>query len=62
MFGNVPLNEMLDKLDLSTVSAEDAKAIRTQFEAKWNSFHLVRTATSAISLTLLSIALTLSNQ
>ena len=62
MFGNVPLNEMLDKLVLSTISYEDAKAFRTQFEAKWNSFHLVRTVTSAVSLTLLSIALTLSNQ
>ena len=56
MFGNVPMNEMLDKLDLSTISAEDAKAFRTQFEAKWNSLHLVRTITSAISLTLLVIA------
>ena len=55
MFGNVPLNEMLDKLDLTTISAEDAKAFRTQFEAKWNSFHLVRTITSFISLTLLVI-------
>lgn len=55
MFGNVPLNEMLDKLDLATISAEDAKAFRTLFEAKWNNFHLVRTITSAISLTLLVI-------
>ena len=56
MFGNVPLNELLDKINLTDISASDAKAFRDKFETKWNSLHLIRTITSTISLSLLVLA------
>ncbi len=57
IFGNVPLNEMLDKTDLSSDSSLDLKALRDSFEDKWNKLHLVRTITSSISFSLLVVAL-----
>ena len=57
IFGNVPLNEMLDKIDLSTASIEELKNIREKFEAKWNRLHLIRTITSIISFLVLLISL-----
>lgn len=53
MLGNVPLNELLDKTDLSTTSLENAQTIRKQFENKWNNLHLIRTVAAVISFSLL---------
>jgi len=53
MFGNVPLNEILDKTDLGKASLEDLKLLRDQFETKWNRLHLIRTISSVISFLLL---------
>ncbi len=61
MFGNVPLNEMLDKLNLAEISADKARSFRDMFELKWNSLHLIRTITSTISLTLLILASLVGN-
>ena len=55
--GNVPLNNLLEKTDLSTLSLENAKQLRSAIENKWNSFNLIRTITSSISFALLLIAL-----
>ena len=57
IFGNVPLNEILDKTDLSSASVEELRKLRETFEVKWNRFHLIRTLTSAISFLLLLISL-----
>ncbi len=59
IFGNVPLNEMLDKTDLSSASVEELRNLRETFEVKWNRLHLIRTLTSAISFLLLLINLIL---
>ncbi|SMO32430.1 Uncharacterized membrane protein [Saccharicrinis carchari] len=53
IFGNVPLNEMLDKTDLSELSLDGAKSLRDRFEDSWNKLHLVRTVTAIISFSLL---------
>jgi len=53
IFGNVPLNEMLDKTDLTTANIEDLRNLREKFESKWNRLHLIRTYTSIISFLLL---------
>lgn len=53
IFGNVPLNEMLDKIDLSTANIEELRNLRKKFEDKWNYLHLIRTITSSISFLLL---------
>lgn len=57
IFGNVPLNEMLDKVDLNTASPEKLGQLRESFELKWNRLHLIRTISSIISFLLLLLAL-----
>ena len=53
IFGNVPLNELLDKTDLSKASLEDLKLLRNRFETKWNRLHLIRTFSASVSFLLL---------
>ncbi|RZJ55035.1 MAG: DUF1772 domain-containing protein [Flavobacterium sp.] len=55
MLGNVPLNEMLDKTDLSNITLENAAHLRSKFETKWNNFHLIRIIASVVSFILLII-------
>lgn len=57
IFGNVPLNELLDKTDLIAANANELKSIREKFEVKWNRFHLIRTISSTISFVLLLISI-----
>lgn len=57
VFGNVPLNEMLDKTDLGMASLEELKLLREKFEVKWNRLHSIRTVTSIITFLLLIISL-----
>lgn len=56
MIGNIPLNILLEKAQLDSISLEDAKILRSKFEQSWNDFHLVRTITSAASFLLLILA------
>lgn len=57
IFGNVPLNELLDKTDLSSANLENLSQLRDRFEVKWNQLHLIRTITSVASFILLIISL-----
>jgi len=57
IFGNVPLNEVLDKSDLVATSQKDLKILRNSFENKWNQFHLIRTLSALASFALLLISL-----
>ncbi|WP_127019280.1 DUF1772 domain-containing protein [Flagellimonas beolgyonensis] len=61
VFGNVPLNEILDKTDLQVATPKQLNEIRNLFEAKWNRLHLIRTVTSTLSFLLLILSL-LQNQ
>ncbi len=62
IFGNVPLNELLDKTDLAQASLEELQLLRDKFEIKWNRLHLVRTISSILSfLILLIICLSRTN-
>ncbi|PZR29797.1 MAG: DUF1772 domain-containing protein [Citrobacter freundii] len=56
MFGNVPLNNMLDRFDLINAAASDLAAMRNDFEKPWNRLHSVRTFFSVISLLLVITA------
>lgn len=56
IIGNIPLNNLLDKTDLTNISLEEARSLRDKFELKWNNLHLVRTITSTLSFLLLIIA------
>jgi uncharacterized membrane protein len=55
--GNVPLNELLDKTDLTTAIADDLKQLRETFEVKWKRLHLIRTITSMVSFIVLLFSL-----
>ncbi|CAN5831976.1 hypothetical protein BH11BAC7_BH11BAC7_06390 [soil metagenome] len=52
VFGNVPLNELLAKFEIASASAADISSMRSDFEAHWNTFHLVRTIAAVISFSL----------
>ncbi|MFN1834263.1 DUF1772 domain-containing protein [Balneola sp. MJW-20] len=54
--GNVPLNDELDKVELSTLSTEQEHSIRVDYEKPWNRLHLIRTIFSVLSFMLLLIA------
>ena len=56
ILGNIPLNEMLDKINLGDLSVQEAKDLRDKFETKWHNFHLIRTVASTISFSLLILA------
>jgi uncharacterized membrane protein len=55
--GNIPLNNTLDKFDLSNASPENMRSMRNLFEARWNNLNLVRTLASTISFAMLIVAL-----
>lgn len=57
VFGNVPLNEMVDKTDLAEIGAEAIVSLRKKFENPWNSFHRIRTYISVLSFLLLLVSL-----
>lgn len=60
--GNVPLNEMLDKLDISGSTADVVKQMRDRFENRWNLLNNVRTVFSVISIALVVCACIWSRQ
>lgn len=57
LFGNVSLNEILDKTDLISANNKDLKTLRNTFEVKWNRLHLIRTISSISSFLLLILTL-----
>lgn len=56
IMGNVPLNELLDKTNLTESSIEELKTLRERFENPWNHFHTIRIITATISFAMLIIA------
>ncbi len=56
IFGNIPLNETLDKTNLETTTPEGLKALRMTIEDKWNKFNLIRSYSSVITFLLLIIS------
>ncbi len=60
IFGNVPLNEILDKTDLETLSKLELETLRQKFEQPWNQWHMVRLISSMVAFVLLLIGLVYS--
>ncbi len=52
VFGNVPLNEMLNGFSIASATQEEITVMRQQFEAPWNLWHMVRTAAVILALIL----------
>ena len=61
VFGNVPINEVLDGKDLNLINPQDAQALRMRFEQDWTRLHLIRTYASGISFLLLILVCTWRN-
>lgn len=56
MIGNVPLNEALDKMNLTGASAQELATNRLKFEVPWNRLHAIRTWASVLSFLLVLLA------
>jgi len=57
IFGNVPLNEILDKSNLETLSKIELQELRNKFEQPWNNWHTIRTVSSFSAFVLLIIGM-----
>ena len=55
VFGNIPLNEKLDKLNLIIMPEDECKQFRESFERPWNALNWVRTTFSSAAFLLLFI-------
>jgi uncharacterized membrane protein len=56
VFGNVPLNNALDRFNLASASEEEIAQARANFENRWNNLNTIRTVSSTVSLILVVIA------
>lgn len=54
--GNIPLNEALDKIDLSNASVERLRQVRIDFEQPWNRLHTIRAFSTVVSFALFLLA------
>lgn len=54
---NVPLNNKLQTLNVDTISEEDQKLAREEFEPRWNKWNLIRTILSSLTVVLMIIML-----
>lgn len=57
IFGNVPLNEVLDKSNLEALSNVELQELRDKFEQPWNRLHIIRTLSSFSAFVLLIIGM-----
>lgn len=48
-FGNVPLNNSLDVLQISELNPDQITNLRLRYEIKWNRLHMIRTVFSVLS-------------
>ena len=56
VFGNVPLNNTLDRFDLESSGVEEITLQRANFEKRWNNLNTIRTVSSTLAVTLVVIA------
>ncbi|MBC2846143.1 DUF1772 domain-containing protein [Winogradskyella flava] len=56
-FGNVPLNNELETLNITKLSLLELKNFRTYYESAWNRYHNIRAISSMISFILLLISI-----
>ena len=58
IFGNVPLNEMLNNFNIQAASQEAIHAQRIAFEGRWNNLNMIRTIASLVTIILVVISCT----
>ena len=54
--GNIPLNNALDRLNISSATAEELATFRAQFENRWNTLNHVRSLANTVALVLAILA------
>ena len=62
IFGNIPLNEILDKSNLEYMTLSEINALRISIESKWNNLNLIRSVSSFITFILLIFSYLLINR
>jgi len=62
IFGNVPLNEALAKIDLPSSTANEITEQRLLFEKAWLTLHNIRTIASVVCLILVILSCLYKNQ
>ena len=62
VFGNVPLNEGLDLIQLEELTKEAISEVRQVYEVKWNRLHRIRTFFAGLSLILSMLATFLNTE
>jgi uncharacterized membrane protein len=55
IFGNIPLNNALESLNIQSMNHEQMTTFRLGFESKWNKLNIIRTICSSLSFLLLII-------
>jgi uncharacterized membrane protein len=56
VFGNVPLNNALDRFNLESASEAETALQRANFETRWNNLNTIRTVSSTLAVILVVIA------
>ncbi len=56
IFGNVPLNNTLDRIDLQVASEAEIAEQRASFEGRWNNLNTIRTVSSMLVIMVVVIA------
>jgi uncharacterized membrane protein len=56
IFGNVPLNNTLDRFDSETATDEEFARQRANFERRWNNLNTIRSVSSTLAVILVVIA------
>ncbi|NQZ42859.1 MAG: DUF1772 domain-containing protein [Flavobacteriaceae bacterium] len=56
VFGNVPLNRLLENTDLTQSTTLELRELRERFEQPWNRFHILRILSAIIAFSMLLIA------
>ncbi|BAO76544.1 DUF1772 domain-containing protein [Winogradskyella sp. PG-2] len=56
-FGNVPLNNELEALNITKLNLIELKDFRIYYESAWNHYHGIRTISSMVSFILLLISI-----
>jgi len=56
IFGNVPMNERLDRFEMESATDEEIKTQRKNYEGRWNFLNNIRTICSTIAIALVIIA------
>jgi len=57
IFGNIPLNNMLEHFNINTASPQELLSLRERFENPWNKLNLIRTIAAVISFVLALLSL-----